>query len=129
MAIEITIPRLGWSMDEGVFAGWLKRDGEPVRPGDPLFGLEGEKTTQDVEAIDGGTLRIPPTAPAAGDTVAVGAVIGYLIQADESAPPDLATTAGIAIQDPGPAKGCPAPLAKGPERPRSSPLARRIARE
>ena len=27
MAIEIKIPRLGWSMDEGIFAGWLKHDG------------------------------------------------------------------------------------------------------
>ncbi len=63
MAIEITIPRLGWSMEEGVFAGWLKHDGEPVRAGDPLFSLEGEKATQDVEAIDDGTLSIPSNAP------------------------------------------------------------------
>ncbi len=59
MAIEIKIPRLGWSMDEGIFAGWLKHDGEPIRAGDPLFSLEGEKATQDVEAIDDGTLSIP----------------------------------------------------------------------
>ena len=31
MAIPITIPRLGWNMDEGVFAGWLKQDGESIR--------------------------------------------------------------------------------------------------
>ena len=31
MAIEITIPRLGWSMDEGVFTGWLKADGDSIR--------------------------------------------------------------------------------------------------
>src|SRR3954449_3171217 len=69
MPIAITIPRLGWNMDEGVFAGWLKRDGEAVRAGEPLFSLEGEKATQDVEAIDDGVLSIPPGAPGVGDRV------------------------------------------------------------
>ncbi|HBI44507.1 MAG TPA: dihydrolipoamide acyltransferase, partial [Planctomycetales bacterium] len=45
MAVEITIPRLGWNMEEGVFVGWLKQDGEPVKPGEALFTLEGEKAT------------------------------------------------------------------------------------
>ena len=63
MAIAITIPRLGWNMDEGVFVGWLKHDGEAVRAGDPLFTLEGEKATQDIEAIEAGTLRIAADGP------------------------------------------------------------------
>ena len=37
MAHEIVIPRLGWSMDEGTFVGWVKGDGDIVRLGDPLF--------------------------------------------------------------------------------------------
>jgi pyruvate dehydrogenase E2 component (dihydrolipoamide acetyltransferase) len=78
MSIEITIPRLGWSMDEGIFLGWLKKDGETISPGDALFQLEGEKAVQDVEAIDGGILRIPPHGPKDGDTLPVGAVIGFL---------------------------------------------------
>src|SRR5215472_14250341 len=86
MAIAITIPRLGWNMDQGVFIGWLKRDGEPIRAGDPLFTLEGEKATQDIEANDPGILRISPTAPQAGETVAVGAVIGYLLSPGEADP-------------------------------------------
>src|SRR3954451_9899944 len=103
MPIEITVPRLGWSMEEGVFAGWLKRDGEAVRAGDPLFSLEGEKATQDVEAIDDGTLQIPPTAPGVGDTVAVGAVIGYLVGPGESAPLPVAPArepAAVATPEP-----------------------------
>ena len=36
MPIAITVPRLGWTMDEGVFAGWLKADGDPVRAGESL---------------------------------------------------------------------------------------------
>ena len=35
MAFEITIPRLGWSMEEGTFVRWLKRDGETIAPGTP----------------------------------------------------------------------------------------------
>ena len=42
MAAEVTIPRLGWSMEEGVFAGWIKQPGDTVKPGEPLFMLEGE---------------------------------------------------------------------------------------
>ena len=65
MAIAITIPRLGWNMEQGVFVGWLKQDGETIRAGDPLFTLEGEKATQDIEASDPGILRIPATTPPA----------------------------------------------------------------
>ncbi|MFO0820468.1 MAG: dihydrolipoamide acetyltransferase family protein [Pirellulales bacterium] len=86
MAHEITIPRLGWSMEEGKFVGWKKRDGELVRGGDPLFELEGEKAVQDVESVDSGILRIPADAPVAGTVVNVGQVIGYLVAPGELAP-------------------------------------------
>jgi pyruvate dehydrogenase E2 component (dihydrolipoamide acetyltransferase) len=78
MAADVTIPRLGWSMEEGVFAGWLKQPGDHVKPGEPLFMLEGEKATQEIEAVDGGVLHLAPDAPAAGQTVLVGRVIGIL---------------------------------------------------
>src|SRR3954447_7539563 len=84
MPIPITIPRLGWNMDEGVFVGWLRKEGDPIRAGDPLFSLEGEKATQDVEAIDAGTLHIPADAPRAGALVAVGSTVGYLLQSGEA---------------------------------------------
>jgi pyruvate dehydrogenase E2 component (dihydrolipoamide acetyltransferase) len=86
MPIAITIPRLGWNMEEGTFVGWLKQDGDRVRPGDTLFSLESEKATQDIECLDNGILRIPPNGPEKGTTLAVGAVIGYLVQAGEAAP-------------------------------------------
>ena len=54
MASEVTIPRLGWNMDEGTFVGWLKSDGEHVAVGEPLFSLEGDKATQDVESLEAG---------------------------------------------------------------------------
>src|SRR5712691_7445877 len=52
MAIPITIPRLGWNMEEGIFLGWLKADGEPVRAGEMLFRLESEKSAEDIECKD-----------------------------------------------------------------------------
>src|SRR5262245_5046264 len=84
MPIPITVPRLGWTMDEGVFEGWLKRDGDLVQAGEALFALEGEKATQDVEAIDSGILRIPPNAPKPGDVIPVGAVLAYLFAPGET---------------------------------------------
>ena len=75
MASEVTIPRLGWNMDEGTFVGWLKSDGQRVAAGEPLFSLEGDKATQDVESLEAGILRIPPDGPKDGDKVAVGTLI------------------------------------------------------
>jgi pyruvate dehydrogenase E2 component (dihydrolipoamide acetyltransferase) len=93
MAVEIVLPRLGWTMEEGVFVEWRKQDGEPVKPGDILFTLEGDKATNDVEAFDSGVLRIPPDGPAPGSTLPVGAVLGYIVQPGERAPFEAAPDA------------------------------------
>jgi pyruvate dehydrogenase E2 component (dihydrolipoamide acetyltransferase) len=79
MASEIVLPRLGWNMEEGIFLGWLKRDGETVKAGEPLFSIEGDKAAQEIESLDGGVLRIAAGAPKVGDTVAVGAVLGHIV--------------------------------------------------
>jgi len=85
MLIEITVPRLGWTMEEGTFVAWLKKPGDRVRAGEPLFTLDGDKALQEVEAIDSGILRIPPDAPEPGSTVKVGRLLGYLVtDANES---------------------------------------------
>src|SRR5258708_5172065 len=84
MPIPITIPRLGWNMDEGTFAGWLKQDGDAVRSGDRVFTLESEKATQEIESLDAGTLHIPSDGPKPGDKLLVGAAIGYLLQPGET---------------------------------------------
>ena len=78
MSIPITVPRLGWNMEEGTFGGWLKGDGDTIRPGDRVFALESEKATEEIESLDGGVLRIPADGPKPGDTLAVGTVIGFL---------------------------------------------------
>lgn len=86
MAHSITVPRLGWSMEEGVFCEWLKLPGEFVRTGEMIFMLEGEKAAQEIESLDSGFLAIPPDAPKPGTTVKVGEIVGYLIAEGEAAP-------------------------------------------
>jgi pyruvate dehydrogenase E2 component (dihydrolipoamide acetyltransferase) len=113
MPIDITVPRLGWNMDEGTFVAWLKNDGDVVRAGEPLFSLENDKAVQEVESLDAGKLRIAPDGPKPGDTVAVGIVIGSLLRENE--PPTSASADG--------------PSSKEPSRAASSPRARRRARE
>ena len=71
-------------MEEGVFLGWLKQDGDAVRGGEALFTLESDKSAQEVEATESGILRISPHAPAAGEKVRVGALLGFLVAAGES---------------------------------------------
>lgn len=98
MPHEIRVPRLGWSMETGTFLGWHKRDGDPVRIGEILYELEGDKAVQEIESLDAGVLRIPPQAPTAGTTVAVGALLGYLAAPGEALPawgesPSVATDA------------------------------------
>ena len=86
MPINITLPRLGWSMEKGKFLAWLKQDGDFIKEGDPIFTLESDKAAQEVEAIDSGILRIPLNGPKPGDTIKVGHVLGYLLAEGESAP-------------------------------------------
>ena len=139
MAADVTIPRLGWSMEEGVFAGWLKQPGDDVAPGEPLFLLEGEKATQEIEAVDGGVLHVAPDAPAAGETVIVGRLIGRLCAAGESpvwtpaAVPTAPAAAAVATAIPGaaPAADPGAGDRPGPQSipAAASPTVRRLARQ
>ena len=94
MAIEMTLPRQGWSMDEAAFVGWLKQDGETVKAGEPLFAVETDKAVQEIESLDGGILRLTPNSPKEGDTVRVADVLGYLVA------PGEATPAGAPAQQP-----------------------------
>jgi pyruvate dehydrogenase E2 component (dihydrolipoamide acetyltransferase) len=86
MATEIRMPRLGWTMEEGIFGEWLKHDGEAIQAGDFLFTIEGDKATQEIEAFDSGILRIPPNAAKPGDLITVGTVLAYTVRPGETAP-------------------------------------------
>src|SRR6266704_2719920 len=56
MATEVILPRLGQGMESGTIVRWLKSEGEPVEKGEPLFELDTDKVTQDVEAETSGVL-------------------------------------------------------------------------
>lgn len=75
MSTEILLPKIGFSMNEGIIAEWLAVDGSNVEKGQPLYSLESEKSVQEIEAPVTGTLRIilPP-----GESYPVGTVIGEI---------------------------------------------------
>ncbi|HWQ83208.1 MAG TPA: dihydrolipoamide acetyltransferase family protein [Anaerolineales bacterium] len=83
MAYDVTLPRLGWDMEEGSLASWLKQEGEFVKRGELLFTVEGDKAIQEIEALDTGYLRILPDGPQPGVKVPVGTLLGYLVPESE----------------------------------------------
>ncbi len=80
MATEIKLPRLGQGMESGTIVKWLKSEGDPVEEGEPLYELDTDKVTQEVEADAGGVLlRI---AVAEGE-VEVGKTIAVIGESGE----------------------------------------------
>jgi pyruvate/2-oxoglutarate dehydrogenase complex dihydrolipoamide acyltransferase (E2) component len=75
MSIEILLPRIGFSMNEGTVQNWLVEDGGQVTEGQPLYELESDKSVTEIEAPASGTLRI---AVPAGETRDVGTVLGTI---------------------------------------------------
>src|SRR5207253_10813555 len=56
MPIQVLMPALSPTLEEGNVVKWLKKAGEPVKPGDVIAEIETDKATMVVEAIDEGTL-------------------------------------------------------------------------
>lgn len=136
MPHSITVPRLGWSMEEGVFGEWLKAPGDFVRAGEMIFLLEGEKAAHEIESFDSGYLCVPADAPQPGATVKVGDVIGFLLTEGEPAPTSVRVTdPGARIARPrapasSPSAATISPASTLASTPRSAgPAARRLARE
>lgn len=75
MPTEIILPKIGFSMTEGTLAEWLAADGETVTSGQPLFSIESDKSTNEVESPAAGVLRIYKDAE---QTYEVGTVIGVI---------------------------------------------------
>ena len=98
MAIEITVPRLGWTMEEATFACWLKKEGEKVSAGEPLLTIEGDKSLQEIESMDAGILHLIPGSPNTGDTVKVGQLLGYLLAEGEKLPTAANNTSAPAAE-------------------------------
>jgi pyruvate dehydrogenase E2 component (dihydrolipoyllysine-residue acetyltransferase) len=132
MANEVKLPRLGQGMEAGTIVKWLKSEGDEVEKGEPLYELDTDKVTQEVEADFSGTLL--KIAIAEGE-VPVGKTIGVIgeqgeelaIAEPEAAEPVTEKEEPAAAPEPEQKQAAPAPARDG--RVKASPLARRIARE
>jgi pyruvate dehydrogenase E2 component (dihydrolipoamide acetyltransferase) len=134
VATEVILPRLGQGMESGTIVRWLKSEGEPVAKGEPLFELDTDKVTQDVEAETAGVLL--KIAVAEGE-VPVGQTVAFIGEQGESVPETAAATPRAEPEAreearPDPAREAPQQepaVASGNGRIKASPLARRLARE
>jgi pyruvate dehydrogenase E2 component (dihydrolipoamide acetyltransferase) len=137
---EVKLPRLGQGMESGTIVKWLKSEGEPVEKGEPLYELDTDKVTQEVEAEASGVLlKISVTE----GEVEVGRTIAFIgkqgEEVAESSDGDAMVespggdSTGGAPAEPEPARERvqerPAAASTTNGRVKASPLARRIARE
>jgi pyruvate dehydrogenase E2 component (dihydrolipoamide acetyltransferase) len=156
MATEVKLPRLGQGMESGTIVRWLKTEGDSVTKGEPLYELDTDKVTQEVEAeSDGVLLKIV----IADGEVDVGTTVGIIGTQDEDVSALVAGAQGEnggapaavpaeeTAEQPADERGGPSepsahseqapeaqPQAEAPTRAegepvKASPLARRIARE
>ncbi|MEU0489874.1 dihydrolipoamide acetyltransferase family protein [Nocardiopsis sp. NPDC006139] len=143
---EIYMPRLSDTMEEGVISTWVKKVGDKVASGDVLVEIETDKAVMEYEAYEDGFLV--KQAVSEGETVPIGAVIGVIADSPDAVPDDSgapaaeegsgeqaeenpAEPAAAAPEEPA-AEEAPAPAGTPSgdgERPRTSPLARRLAKE
>jgi pyruvate dehydrogenase E2 component (dihydrolipoamide acetyltransferase) len=119
-------------MESGTIVKWLKAEGEPVKKGEPLYELDTDKVTQEVEAEADGVLlsiAVRDGEVPVGQTIAVIGAAGETYEvAAPIAAPIAAAPAEPAAPEPVEIAAPPSPAANG-DRIKASPLARRIARE
>jgi pyruvate dehydrogenase E2 component (dihydrolipoamide acetyltransferase) len=133
---DITMPKMGFDMQEGTIVRWLKKPGDAVRRGEPIAEIETDKVTIEIEAFESGTLT--EIVVQEGQSAPVNAVIARLDGGNGSQAP-VPVAAAPAVPPPAEVSPPPAPLPETPaplaEPPadigdiRASPLARRLARE
>lgn len=150
MPIEITMPRLSDTMEEGTLVKWNVKVGDKITSGDVLADVETDKATMELQAFDDGTMAAVVIEE--GGTVEVGGLIAVLAEEgesvedaakaakssagtpkkkDEGAKPAVAesASAATATAPPPPATAGPATGGGGNGRIKVSPVARRIAEE
>lgn len=143
MAIEIFMPALSPTMEEGTLASWLVKEGDTVSSGDVIAEIETDKATMEVESIDDGVMA-KILVDAGTDNVPVGQIIAILAEEGEdvadievpAATPVPASASAPAAEPeapapaPAPMTAAPAPAPAAPStdgRVKASPLAKRIA--
>jgi pyruvate dehydrogenase E2 component (dihydrolipoamide acetyltransferase) len=157
MSSQVTLPRLGQGMESGTIVRWLKSEGDQVEKGEPLYELDTEKVTQEVEADQSGVLL--KILAGEGEEIEVGKAIAVIgeegeeVEAEEEPEPeDEAEDPSKVTEEEKAEEGEPAPAREeerergreadetAPEpqvpeqredggRVKASPLARRIAKE
>ncbi|EJJ26822.1 pyruvate dehydrogenase complex E1 component subunit beta [Rhizobium sp. CF142] len=115
MPIDILMPALSPTMEEGTLSKWLKNEGDKVTSGDVIAEIETDKATMEVEAVDEGVIG-KLLVPAGTENVKVNAKIAILLQDGESA--DAISAAPVAAQ---PAPAAAAPVAQE-EKPAAAPV-------
>lgn len=146
MPIPVEMPKMSDTMEEGVLVAWLAEEGDAVSSGDIIAQVETDKATMDLEAYDDGVLL--KKVIAAGESIPIGGLIAVLGEAGEdisgllagydgatgavdSEAPAASTGDGavqpVAPEAPAETAATPVPADAG--RVKSSPLARRLARE
>ena len=145
MPINITMPALSPTMEEGTLAKWLVKEGDSVSPGDIIAEIETDKATMEVEAVDEGTVA-KILVEGGTEGVKVNALIAVLAEEGEdassveAAPESAAPQAAPAVEEekvveekvaaaPAAPVASPAPVVYSGTRTFSSPLARRIAKD
>jgi pyruvate dehydrogenase E2 component (dihydrolipoamide acetyltransferase) len=138
MAETITMPKLGFDMQEGTLIRWVRNEGENVSKGDVLAEIETDKATVEVESTASGVVR--KLLVGQGAVVPIGAAIAVVGTKDEKidlpaaapATPVASEAAPTPASEPSPAESAPPAdvsatheLGSG----KASPLARRMARE
>ncbi|MBF4457880.1 MULTISPECIES: dihydrolipoamide acetyltransferase family protein [unclassified Pseudoclavibacter] len=143
--IDILMPRLSDTMQEGAIAAWHKQPGDAVAVGDLLVEIETDKATMEYEAYDAGVLR--DILVAEGEVATIGTVIARLDDGNDDAPASASDAAAPAEADAAGAMGAPDAAAASADAQASevasqvepqgavgqrlfaTPLARRLARE
>ena len=145
MATDVSLPRLGQGMEAGTIVRWLKSEGDKVEKGEPLYELDTDKVTQEVEADASGVLL--KILAGEGEEIEVGKRIAVIGEEGE----EVADEAAVEVDEDEQEEGSPAPAreeerergreaakeeaeeqqetARANGRIKASPLARRIARE
>ena len=136
MATEVKLPRLGQGMESGTIVKWLKSEGESVEKGEPLYELDTDKVTQEVEAEASGVLlkiAIPEGEVEVGKTIGFIGEQGEAVAAEEAPAkaekPKEAPEREERAEEPAPAAEAQPSNGSTNGRIKASPLARRIARE
>jgi pyruvate dehydrogenase E2 component (dihydrolipoamide acetyltransferase) len=152
MTTEIKLPRLGQGMESGTIVKWLKSEGDQVEKGEPLYELDTDKVTQEVEADAGGVLL---KITVSSGEVEVGKTIAVIGEQGETVEEPSGDAGAVEVDESAQEEGSPAPArederergrrasagmseqvtelrhpaADNSGRVKASPLARRIARE